>query len=333
MKSSGYFLISLDFELQWGRFDKVGLNEQRQNELDNTIEIIPKILKLFYDNDIAATWAVVGMLFNKNENEWKGNLPQSIPVYSNANLSPYIYFKKIKKNGVLDKYFFAQESINIITSVPKQELASHTYSHYYCLEKGQKIDNFKDDITKARQLIEQLNSKMDSLVLPRNQFNKKYKSICKELELTAIRTNPSKWYWQADNDNIYKKIFRLIDTFNLFSYNKCIQLSYFESQKSKPYLMPSSRFFRSWSPKIKILNSLKLKRILLEMSFAAKHNKYYHIWWHPENFGQHPTQCMNELEIIVSHYKKLNKKYGFKSLTMKGFGDLITTQKNNVHNY
>jgi len=326
MKSNGYFIISLDFELQWGRFDKVFLDDARKKELENTLELVPQMLKLFEENDIAVTWAVVGMMFNKSREEWINNIPRSIPEYTNQKLSPYQYFNSLKTDENLNKYFFALELIKSIRDTKNQELASHTYSHYYCLEDGQYTEHFKADL----ETIKSISNEMKSLVLPRNQFNINYHSVCKTLEFSTIRTNPSSWYWKANKDNLLKRLFRFIDTFNLFSYNKCIHHDFFNKQKIVPYFLPSSRFLRSWMPKNKILNYVKLLRIKFEMTFAAKYKKYYHIWWHPENFGNHPSECFNELKIIIDHYLKLQNKYGFKSVTMIEFGEII--KANNAHN-
>ncbi len=326
MKSKGYFLISLDFELQWGRFDKVVLDNVRKKELENTLELIPKMLNLFEENEIAVTWAVVGMMFNKSREEWIKNIPKSIPEYTNKKLSPYRYFNSLKPNEIFNKYFFAFEIIESISNTKKQELASHTYSHYYCLEEGQAIECFNADL----KTVKAISKNIMSLVLPRNQFNINYFSVCKALGFSTIRTNPSCWYWKADNDNLFKRLFRLIDTFNLFSYNKCVHLDFFKKQTIFPYFLPSSRFLRSWMPKNKILNFIKLSRIKFEMTHAAKYKKYYHVWWHPENFGNHPNECFSELKIIIDHYLNLQNKYGFKSVTMGEFGEIINAD--NAHN-
>lgn len=326
MKSNGYFLISLDFELQWGRFDKVVLDDVRKKELENSLQLIPQMLELFSENEIAVTWAVVGMMFNKSREEWINNIPKVMPDYTNQKLSPYQYFNSLKPNENLNKYFFSLEIIDKISNTKKQELASHTYSHYYCLEDGQCIEHFNADL----ETVKSISSEMKSLVLPRNQFNINYLSVCKKLDFLTIRTNPSSWYWKANSDNLLKRLFRLIDTFNIFSYTKCIHLDFFKKQKMFPYFLPSSRFLRSWMPKNKILNYIKLSRIKFEMTHAAKYKKYYHIWWHPENFGNHPKECLQELKAIVLHYLKLQRKYGFKSVTMNDFGEII--KANNAYN-
>jgi hypothetical protein len=40
------------------------------------------------------------------------------------------------------------------------------------------------------------------------------------------------------------------------------------------------------------------------------------LWWHPHNFGFHPKECLQELEVILRHHQKLQQQYGFQSLTM-----------------
>ena len=66
-----------------------------------------------------------------------------------------------------------------------------------------------------------------------------------------------------------------------------------------------------------IAHEFAFKRILNEMTMAAKNNAYYHLWWHPENFGTHPNECMHELQQIANHFHQLKNKYGMESLTME----------------
>jgi len=87
--------------------------------------------------------------------------------------------------------------------------------------------------------------------------------------------------------------------------------------KELPLQLPASRLYRPWRPKFRIQNQFKINRILNEMTAAAKKGAYYHIWWHPHNFGNHPQECLNELKIIIAHFKKLQKLYAFESLNMK----------------
>ena len=54
-----------------------------------------------------------------------------------------------------------------------------------------------------------------------------------------------------------------------------------------------------------------------EMTYAAKNNELYHLWWHPHNFGVNINENMDNLVTLLKHYQLLHTKYGFASLTMK----------------
>ena len=90
-----------------------------------------------------------------------------------------------------------------------------------------------------------------------------------------------------------------------------------EIKKSKPYNIPSSRFLRPYHSRLFFLEKLKLNRIKDAMTHAAKHNLVYHLWWHPHNFGINLDENINMLIKILSHYKYLNEKYRFESVTME----------------
>lgn len=52
------------------------------------------------------------------------------------------------------------------------------------------------------------------------------------------------------------------------------------------------------------------------MTYAAKNNRNYHLWWHPHNFGYSTNENLEMLEELLQHFQKLNKDFGFLSKTM-----------------
>jgi len=66
-----------------------------------------------------------------------------------------------------------------------------------------------------------------------------------------------------------------------------------------------------------LLESLKIRRIKKAMTYAAKNNLIYHLWWHPHNFGRNTEENLKNLKSILDHYKYLNDKYNFESLSME----------------
>ena len=64
----GALVISLDFELYWGVRDKRSLAQYGRNILGGR-KAIPRMLDLFAERDVGATWATVGFVFCGSKDE------------------------------------------------------------------------------------------------------------------------------------------------------------------------------------------------------------------------------------------------------------------------
>lgn len=322
----GVFCISLDFELHWGCFERMHLqNEWEYQYFQNTRDLIPKKLDLFRAYDTHVTWAVVGMMYHKNVQEWNNHLPKQIPTFNNPAISAYEWIKKYGFKGEHDPYHFAPELIKMVQDTPHQEIGTHTYAHYFCLEEGQTKEQFREDLDIAIRLAERNGSKIKSLVFPRNQYNPEYLSVCQDVGITSVRSSPNIWYWKYATSSTFKeKFFRAGDAYIKMQPIKPVYLKDIEVKDGTPLLLPSTRLYRAWQPKLRIQNYFKLRRILNEMTLAAKTKAYYHLWWHPHNFGYHPEECLKELEQILNHAQKLRRKYGFESMHMQEITQLLT---------
>jgi peptidoglycan/xylan/chitin deacetylase (PgdA/CDA1 family) len=324
MEFPGVFTISLDFELHWGCFETMSLDDQQQQYFRNTIDVIPQMLKLFSEKNVHVTWATVGMLFMRNKSEWMHNKPALVPSFDNPKVSAYNWIEEHGFYSEEDPFHFAPQLIQQIQSAPHQELATHTYAHYFCLEKGQTPQQFKTDIEKACAVAKANGTTIRSLVFPRNQFNPEYLSICADAGITSIRSSPDIWYWSpATGSTFMKKFFRAGDAYLKFQPIKMVYLKDIAVNKQLPLCLPASRLYRPWKSGQPLQNKLKMRRILNEMTEAARKKAYYHLWWHPHNFGNNPRECMDELQQIVENYCQLRNKYGFESLTMEETTQLI----------
>lgn len=313
---SGTFTISLDFELYWGVRDKRTIESYKQN-LDGVYTAIPKILKLFSEYNIHATWATVGFLFFKDFDELKKNLPDVLPSYEKKELSSYDYIASENPKSL--KYHFARNLIDIIKQTPSQEIASHTFSHFYTKENNSAKNSFKSDAKAYVKLAKNEDIEINSVVFPRNQIDDDDLKILKEVAIQVYRGNPNHWAYK-DGDmkkSFFKRVFRFIDIYlNLSGYHVALPRSHDGLVEVK-----SSMFFRPYSKKFAFLESLKLKRVKNAMKYAAKKKQNFHLWWHPHNFGINQEQNLKNLEEILLHFKFLQKKYGMESLNMKELSD------------
>ncbi|MCU0401352.1 MAG: polysaccharide deacetylase family protein [Algoriphagus sp.] len=320
----GTLTISLDFELLWGIFDKVG-TRYRPEYFSNTRRIIPEMLELFAKHQIHVTWATVGMLFAENEEEWRQYSPAFLPSYREKKYSAYHW---AKVNGIRPEVHFAPELIREIMQTPYQELGSHTYAHYYTLMRGQSPEQFREDLQATQRISqEKFGKTLRSLVFPRNHINELYLAICLEEGFEFVRGNPKNWFWQeTQHEDQSKKWFRSADCFFPVGSRTSYPIEQIKPVPKEPMILPASRILRPHSNGNSLFNSVRLSRILNEMDQAAKLGEIYHLWWHPHNFGNNPEACMIELRKILGRFSKLNAQYGMQSLNMEDLGQRVNTR-------
>jgi hypothetical protein len=323
--SPGILAISLDFELYWGIRGRMTIKEYGENIL-GTHEAAKAILNIFNDYDIHATWATVGFIFFENTDCIKNNLPDILPDYAKTVLSPYHELDEVAKLN--RNYHFAPDIIELIMGQKTQEIGTHTFSHYYCLEEGQSPEAFRADISSASRIAESKGIKLRSLVFPRNQWNPDYLSVLDEMGITCYRGNEGDWANKAvneENDGRVRRVVRLIDTyFNLTGYHT---YNLWECLGQKPFNIPASRFLRPYSKRLSFLDPLRLKRITRAMEDAAVSRKIFHLWWHPHNFGANTAQNIAFLKNILDYFHKLREDYGMVSLNMGEISDLLEAYK------
>ncbi len=309
----GSFTISLDFELYWGMRDIVFVDEYRENLL-GVRRAIPEILRLFEEYQIHATWATVGFIKFGSFDEIE--LPSILPEYLNRELSPYLYIEKMR--GTTDREIlmmhFAPELIKEISETAHQEIATHTYSHYYIDEPEINPYAFKADIEKAVELFAEDGYRIESLILPRNHTHKESLEVLRETKIRRYRGNPSHWAYREGESkkSLFVRVYRLLDTYINLSGNHWTA----SINSANLTEIRSSMFLRPYSKRLRYLESLKIKRIEDAMSSAAKEDKNFHLWWHPHNFGVNLEYNLNNLEEILKHYSSLQREYGMKSLNM-----------------
>lgn len=302
----GTLIVSLDFELFWGMHDCSTLEEYGKNILGGR-EAIPAMLKLFRQHGIHATWASVGLLFANSVAELSPYLPECIPTYANAALSPYPFLSNISEG---DPYYFAPDLLEKISQIPGQEIGSHSFCHYYCREEGQTPEQFREDMKAALSIGKDRGYTLKSVVLPRNQSEPEYTAVLRDLGYNSYRDEENDWIHEKIKFRPLMRILRLMDVYLPLTGHGCFTP---KDEEGIVNIVGS----RMYKPKfIGLLEPLKMRRIKKQMLYAAKHDLCFHLWWHPHNVGVDTDYHLRQLEKISSYYDKLRETYGMRSLNM-----------------
>jgi peptidoglycan/xylan/chitin deacetylase (PgdA/CDA1 family) len=312
----GILIISLDFELLWGIRDFA--KENKVQSLLSTRQVVPRLLELFQKYDVHATWAAVGFLFFETRTELLAALPHQKPNYAQRSLSPYENLvAELGANEQDDPLHYAPSLIRHILQTPHQELATHTFSHYYCLEDGQTPSDFEQDLSAALLSARRYECELQSIVFPRNQYNQFYLEVCARNQILAYRGTENIWFRQSRNRQAhrqwYRRLMRLADAYVNVSGTNTYQVAV---KNAFPVNLPASRYLRPYSKRLEFLEPLRLKRILSSLKHAAQAGEVFHLWWHPEDFSENIEDNLRFLEEILKCYQELHRLYGMQSQSM-----------------
>lgn len=314
---AGTLIVSLDFELFWGMLDICPLEKYRANVLGGR-KAIAQTLELFQKYGIHATWATVGFQFAENPEELKTFFPELRPSYQNKELDPYAYLETIRKEDY--DCFFGPELLREITAVSGQEIGSHTFSHFYCREAGQTLEQFAADMNAARAIGKAKGFDLKSVVLPRNQCEPEYTKILKETGFSVYRDEENDWIHDKIKFTPLRRIFRLADVYLPLTG----QGGYHPKIEGGICNVTGSRMYKPIFAPLAFAEGLKIRRIKRQMLHAAKNGLTFHLWWHPHNVGVRTEAHMAQLEEIFRYYSELKEQYAMQSLNMEEVADLLS---------
>jgi peptidoglycan/xylan/chitin deacetylase (PgdA/CDA1 family) len=328
-EEAGILVVSIDFELYWGVRDLYTKAEYGAKWLRER-EWIPHILELFRASGVHATWATVGLLFFADRRELLAGLPALQPSYDDPGLSPYgeINSGSVGDGEEEDPSSFAPTLIEQIRQTPGQAIGSHTFSHFYCMEKGQSVDEFYSDLQAAVAAAELRGIPLQSLVLPRNQLRRQYMRRLPELGFKTYRGNPRHSLYRGGysvSDHFLRRALRLADSYLNLTGHHTYPVDSISSRL--PIDLPASFFFRTPPEPLRRLEPLRLKRIKDGMTQAARQGQVYHLWLHPYNAAE--AEAFRSLEEVVRHYRYLAERYGMISLNMEELGERVLAGSEN----
>jgi len=324
---NGFLIVSLDFELYWGVRDLITVEQCREKLLAGRKAVF-SLLELFTRYEIHATWATVGMLFFQSKKDLLRAVPTPTPRYRRRELSPYRDVETLGLDEESDPCRYAPSLIRAIAAVPHQEIGTHTFSHYYCLEDGQDLDSFRADLRAAQHAAERLGIELHSLVFPRNQVNRAYLEVCAELGIKVYRGNNAGWMYaprQRQHESPFRRALRLVDLHCNVSGHNTYDPS--ELCGSRPMNLPSSRYLSMGRRWLGPLEPLRIRRIQQEMTYAARHGRVYHLWLHPEDVGPDLERNVLFLKKVLDGFAGMRDRGEIESLNMKEFYHRISVNQ------
>ena len=183
------------------------------------------------------------------------------PQYRQPELDPY--GEQIGDDEESDPEHLAGSLVRLVASTPGQEVASHTFSHFYCLEDGQDETSFRADLAAAQAIAAQQGLQLTSLVLPRNQWNPRYASAVLDNGFDTYRGPQPSWGHQAKQQEKHtglNRAARLVDTYAgvspppTMAWNQVLE-------DSGLCNVAASAFLRPFDPRRRLVEPLRQSRL------------------------------------------------------------------------
>ena len=304
MSSPGYFIFSLDTELAWGYYDRFeksmfSLNGEKERES------VHRLLEIFDEFNIIATWAVVGHLFyDKCENcevcpvlEWKNKYRSFNEIYETNN-----------------PLWYGLDIIDLLqTKGSRHEIAFHGYTHKVFSEEKMTEQEAKTEIQEWQRLAARKNMIPLSVVFPRNQVG----------HLQAFK---DAGYICYRGDELHPKDYKIpfigkaLNRIDLVIQIRTPQVYDLEENTTGLVNLPSSRWLFGMNRKIEAvfdglgLHLLRIRKMVKAVKKSAREGKIIHIWAHPEEFKS--EKDFEKLRFLLSFVSDELKKGTLQSIGM-----------------
>jgi len=249
----------------------------------------------------------------RSRDELMESLPARRPDYRSERLSPYADIGAVGRDEDDDPYHYGASLVELIRQTPHQEIGTHTFSHFYCLEEGGDVEAFRADLAAARAVAQRRGLVLSSLVFPRNQYAAEHLEACRGQGITSFRGNENIWFHAARSGSGQSALvrgFRLADNY----------LPIAGAQAPKPTIsgglvnVASSRFLRPSA--FPAFEPIRLRRVTAAMTAAAQTGGVFHLWWHPHNFGLNSEANLAFLSRILDHFGELSQRHRMRSMNM-----------------
>jgi peptidoglycan/xylan/chitin deacetylase (PgdA/CDA1 family) len=324
---TGVFTISLDFELIWGTQDLFGPEKFRKVcELERDV-VIDRLLNLFVEFDVSATWCIVGHLFLDACRAADGRKHPEI-FRPNHSWQSGDWFDNDPCGSIATAgIFYGRDLVDKISSCPvPQEIGSHSFSHVIFGDAGCSRETAESEIAECVKLAKEQGLTLRSFAFPRNVVG--HLDVLEDYGFTCYRGPEPNWYETSRLPEIFRRLLRLADVLRA----SCPPVVLPERCESGLWNIPGSAiYFPMHGPRRYLPLSLRTKRAIKGLDAAAESKRIFHLWFHPTNLADEVETMFSGLRSILRHAADLRERGRLDILPMRSLAPENTAQPHQRH--
>ena len=299
----GVFTISLDFELIWGTADLFGPGRFRA-ACERKRTAVARLLDLFVEFDVSATWCVLGHLF----------LDRCAPV--NGCKHPEIvrpahrwcrgdWFQHDPGGSEeTAPVFFGRSLVEKVRSCPvPQEIGCHTFSHAVFGDPGCSRAAAESEVAACVRLARGLGIELRSFAFPRNRVG--HLDVLREYGFTCYRGPERFWQEPARRSFLLARVAHSWATITAARPPMVLP----ERTPSGLWNIAASMVYfpmNGWRRLVPV--SVRVRRAVKGLEAAARERRVFHLWFHPTNLADHMDAMFAGLRAILERAAALRAR-------------------------
>jgi peptidoglycan/xylan/chitin deacetylase (PgdA/CDA1 family) len=318
----GVLTISLDFELIWGTLDLFGPDKFARACLAER-ELVPRLLDLFVEFDVRATWCILGHLFLQSCNCVQGSKHPEIVRPRHAWHSNDWFEHDPCTTEESAPLFYGRELVERIRSCAvAQEIGCHSFSHAIFGDSGCSAQTAESELAACMRLAESLGIEMRSFAFPRNAVG--HLDVLKAHGFQIYRGPEPTTHSTKPWNNIIKRIAHLSAVI------RAAEPPVVSPEWVEPGLwnIPGSMiYFPMHGLRRYIPIGRRVRRAIKGLDAAVRERKVFHLWFHPTNLADEPEKMFAGLRAILTHATDLVDRG---VLRIQSMADIVTNTDRSV---
>jgi peptidoglycan/xylan/chitin deacetylase (PgdA/CDA1 family) len=317
----GAFTLSLDLELIWGTLDLLGPDAfRRRCEVEREI-VIDRLLDLFVEFDVSATWCVVGHLLLDKCYRENGCKHPEIVRPRHAWCRGDWFEHDADGTEAEASTFLGRSLVEKIRSCPvPQEIGAHSFSHVIFGDVGCSRETARSEIEACVRLGAELGLSLRSFSFPRNQVG--HLELLGRHGFVCFRGPEPDWYRVRAIPAAVQRLAHLFDVLTLAAPPVVLPRPTSDGVIDIPGSMvyfPAHGFRRG------IPVSWRVRRALKGLDAAVREQRVFHLWAHPTNLADRTEAMFGGLRQILERVSKLRAAGSLDVMTMAGLASRATT--------
>ena len=294
------FTLSLDFELIWGTLDLFGPDGFGEACRVERREVVDRLLALFVEFEVRATWLVVGHLFLE-----RCDTPRHPEIVRPAHAwHPDDWFRH-DPGGDEDQApaFLARSLVGRVRACPvPQEIGGHSFSHVIYGDEGCSRAAAESDLDALVAAASGMGLTLRSFSFPRNRVG--HADALVPRGFRVFRSPEPTAYgdlrWAAP-----RRLGHLADV--LLARTPPVVLP--ERRKDGLVAVPGSMvYFPMHGLRRFVPMALRLRRARKGLLAAVREGRVFHLWTHPTNLGEHTESMFGGLRTILEEMADLRAR-------------------------